>query len=252
MKLCTDEEITIIALCEAPPDFSFQSNCGFHLVEHIDDRHSHGDIQVIVRNEITTRYYYKEDSKFCLLRIEPVGINLMVLHLSSRLPPNSSEMQNADIGRALSAISRIEEKYGDKRTIIVGDFNMNPFDEKMMEFCGFNAKLFKNQIKQAARTIGGEKKDVYYNPMMLVYHDAKSSEEPRGTYFYDQVPPQWHCFDQALIKQHIVAAFDQDSLRILGKIGDEALMSNNKPNKKISDHLPIQFKLFFEGGPKHV
>ena len=199
---------------------------------------------------VTTQYYHKEDSRFCLLRVEPIGINLVVVHLTSRSDPNHCEGQRADISRALGAIARMEEKYNDKRTMVIGDYNMNPYDAQMLDFTGFNARLFRHQMRCPTRALHGETHDIFYNPMMLVYHDAKSENQPRGTFFYHQVAPQWFCFDQVLMKQPLVSCFNPDSLQIVSKIGNEVLTNGNKPKKVISDHLPISFEI--EGGNINV
>lgn len=253
INLGISEDFSVIAVCEAPSNMELMANSGYHLVEHIDNRAKQGDIQVFVKDTaVSTQYYYKEDSRFCLLRIEPIGINLVVVHLTSRSDPNYCEGQRADISRALSAIARMEEKYNDKRTIVIGDYNMNPYDAPMLEFTGFNAKLFRHQMRNASRTLHEDRHDLFYNPMMLVYHDAKSENQPRGTFFYHQVAPQWFCFDQVLIKHSLLSCFCPDSLQIVNKIGNEELTKGCRPKKVISDHLPISFEIVNKGGKTDV
>ncbi len=248
------ECIDVIALCEVPEPITIPDICPYHLVEHIDNRIGQTGIQVMVKSSLSVpNNFFMEDRRYCILRLPGVKVNLVVLHLPSSLMPSGPEARNVDIGRILRAIERTEERFHDKRTLIVGDFNMSPFEFSMVSFSFFNSILFKSQMmKRKPKTIHGVTHDQFYNPMLLVYNDLGDEERPRGTFFYEQVPPVWHCYDQILMKQSLIPEFISESLSIVGKIGNEELIRGNRPIDTISDHLPIRFDLHCEGGSRHA
>ncbi len=233
-------QIDVVALCEMPDIIPNTNIHGYSQIEHIDS--ACNDIGIFIRTLVNgEKNYFREKPHFCLLRLNQFSINFLVMHLNSGLY-NSRDGRVLDISIARSDIERIEKKYGDKRTLIVGDMNIGLFDEEMLSFNGFNACFFKSELKKQTRTLHGEKRDLLYNPMLQVYKDSREQSVPKGTYYYNQ-PPYWFCFDHILMKPELVPYFTDNSLTILGKLGDYPLITNNKPIKTVSDHMPVQFEL---------
>jgi hypothetical protein len=91
------------------------------------------------------------------------------------------------------------------------------------------------------RTVLGEKKKFFYNPMWSRLGDM--SEGLAGTYYYNSASPTnyfWHTFDQVLIRPSLLAGFSHDDLKVIDKIGNTSLIKNGKIDKeRFSDHLPL-------------
>ncbi|KQO18064.1 endonuclease/exonuclease/phosphatase family protein [Paenibacillus sp. Leaf72] len=150
---------------------------------------------------------------------------------------------------------RLINKYNINKKIIVGDFNMNPYEKGIMGATGFNAIMCAEEIEyNPIRTFGMVKSDFYYNPSWEAY----SLPYPNGTYFYrskvDSYNPYWHLLDQVLVSYELLKtkAFVNKSFKIIKKVGSIDLLKTMKskttgvqklvPNKEeYSDHLPISF-----------
>lgn len=132
-----------------------------------------------------------------------------------------------------------------EKVILLGDFNMNPFDKGMNLARGFNAMMTKACVKSGQRENVGEMFDFYYNPMWNFFGDNIS--KPPGT-IYDtsnQGHYGWSMLDQVIIHHSIIELFQ--SVEIMTSAGTESLMDKNRrPDvKKASDHFPI-FVVFKE------
>jgi hypothetical protein len=132
--------------------------------------------------------------------------------------------------------------------IVLGDFNMNPYDRGMNLAKGLNAMMTRQCIAKGFRTHLTEQYEFYYNPMWSLLGD--NSDGPAGT-IYDtsnQGPYGWSMYDQVLINQSIVSMFRD--VRILTHAGKSPLVDENgRPDREnASNHLPILVTL--RGGSK--
>jgi hypothetical protein len=59
-----------------------------------------------------------------------------------------------------------EERHaGHSRTIVVGDFNMNPFEKGLVGASGLRATMARTVAERASRVIQGKPYSFFYNPM---------------------------------------------------------------------------------------
>ena len=162
-------------------------------------------------------------------------------HLPSQLYWRNEELSLYST-RIIQVVDKIEERCGHKRSVVIGDFNMNPFDSGIISFEGFHAVMDRNIAKKGSRKVASKEKTFFYNPMWSVY-----AGYPKGTYYYNSSTPinlYWHCFDQVLIRPALLDYFRDDNVQVLLKAGNfELLNKNGIPDKKISDHLPILLTL---------
>ena len=158
---------------------------------------------------------------------------LFAVHFPSKL--YTSEDNRQLVARTLK---NDIEKYN--KVLVVGDFNSNPFDKTMSALSCLLALPTKEYKK---RKIQGIERKILYNPMWKFFGDFESIP---GTYFYnssDDINYYWNIFDQVLISQELVDAFNSEKLEIIKEINKKDLIEENKINDKISDHLPILFSL---------
>ena len=194
-------------------------------------------------SRISVNNYYREKRRYCLFRLEDDDINIVIAHLNSDRISQGKESRWADISEIISNISRMEEKFQSKQTLVIGDLNIGLFDDQMLLLTGFNAKLFKYQLSKESRKIHEEERDMFYNPMLAVYKDQESEEEARGTHFYAGAHPHWHCYDHVLMKPTVIPRFNIHKLRIINRLGQTKLVEHNKTVETISDHLPVYFEI---------
>lgn len=131
-----------------------------------------------------------------------------------------------------------------KNSLIIGDFNMNPFERGMVAASAMHAIPSSDVARRYSRIIKDNEYSMFYNPMWNLYGDFDGTP---GTYFYrnsDYVCYFWNIFDQVIIHPSLIDNFDKKSLKIIKGINNTNFINKKGiPNKSISDHLPIFFKI---------
>lgn len=164
---------------------------------------------------------------------------IVAVHLPSKLYKSDWD-QYSKSTRVAQQIQEVESEYEHQRTLVIGDFNMNPFEAGMISASGFHGIMTQEIAQKRSRTVDGEEKHYFYNPMwgrMGDYVDNIS-----GTYYYNgggECCYFWNTFDQVLLRPDLLKYFSHQNLHIISKIGDKSLIKNNKIDSNFSDHLPI-------------
>ena len=170
-------------------------------------------------------------------------ILLAVLHFQSRRSWTSSA-QALQAPVTQREISETEDTVGHRRTLLVGDFNMNPFDLGMIGAQALNAVMARDLVQNEERTVAGQSYRYFYNPMWGHFGDRTPG--PPGTHFYPAASPEgvyWNMFDQVLLRPALMDSLVE--LRIVDSDGQSSLVTERgRPRSSTaSDHLPILFRL---------
>ena len=241
LKYGRAEEIDIILLCETPFDFSTKDLFGYRKLEHYDINNKRG-IEVFLRDKTKDpKTYYKEKKRYCLFRSVAEEISIIVAHLNSDRTPNAKKYRDADFYSLMEDIKSIETRY-DENVLLVGDFNINLFDDKMFSILGLNARLFRYQMEKKVARVHEIERDLFYNPMLQIYKDSFDGSLPNGTYYKD-TDIEWFCYDHVLMKYPLVKRFKNDSLQLVCMLEENYLVRDNKMVLGYSDHLPIRFEI---------
>jgi hypothetical protein len=164
---------------------------------------------------------------------------LAAVHLPSKLQLDSDE-QAALCSRWVTHIREAETRVGHLRTLLIGDMNMNPFESGLVGAEGFHAVSSRAVAARKTRTVLGEKRLLFYNPMWSMMGD---SVDPPGTYYYASSNPVtyfWNTFDQVLLRPELARYFAPGDVLVASSAGSESLLGpGGFPNRKISDHLPV-------------
>ena len=172
-------------------------------------------------------------------------IIIAAIHLQSKMYQNETEQIFSAV-RLREIIEKAEKENGHSRTIVVGDFNMNPFEPGMVGADCLNSVIDKKIAERRSRIIQGENRKYFYNPMWNFLGDM--TKGPPGSYYYNsgrQINYYWNLFDQILVRPDLLDFFDFNTINIVTETGGVSLLSDSgKPDKiKISDHLPLMFSL---------
>lgn len=197
------------------------------------------------RNSIEIIY---DNNNISVRRVSPpIGkvFLLFIVHLPSKLH-QKTEDQILNSTEVIRIIEEFEDKMANRRSIIVGDFNMNPFEQGVIGASGFHAILDKERAKRRSRIVGGREKLFFYNPMWKQYSNVYPKTP--GTFYYyksTQVNYFWNIFDQVIIRPDLLHIFDDNQVTILTEFAGSSLLNSKQlPDaKKFSDHLPIKFSL---------
>ncbi|MCU1346976.1 MAG: Endonuclease/Exonuclease/phosphatase family protein [Acidobacteria bacterium] len=170
---------------------------------------------------------------------------LVAVHLPSKMYSGAGE-QALNATRIRRQIEAAEEGAGHRRTVIVGDLNMDPFEPGVVAADALHAVMDRRIAAENSRTVAGEIRHFFYNPMWGRFGD--SSAGPPGTYFYNsggQTNYYWHMFDQVLVRGELVSSFSDADLMVHAEAGDVPLLrGSGRPDGSVgSDHLPLSFAL---------
>ena len=189
-----------------------------------------------------------ENDKFTIRHLniqDKVDILLSVSHLRSKLFGKNSNQIIAS-GDLSKSIKKAEGIIGHTKTVLVGDLNMNPFEDGVIMASGLNGTMSRSIAQERVRRV--ERKDhiFFYNPMWNFLGDFNSN--PPGTYYYKQAEEtnlRWYIYDQVLIRPDLLAYFNIHDLKILTSDGYTNFLSENGIPRKdtVSDHLPLFFRL---------
>lgn len=165
---------------------------------------------------------------------------LAAIHLEDRRNYECAERLET-IKCLVSDIEQTEIFLKCNNTIVIGDFNANPYDEELLSKYAFNAVLFKTIIDKSEITNPNSfKKKRFYNPIL---HYISEDTGMYGSFYHekDYMTSYWHCLDQVLVRKCL--ANSVCNLKYLKNIITKDFLHNAVPNKKISDHLPLLVNL---------
>lgn len=160
------------------------------------------------------------------------------------------DMRNYDMPSRQSAVEElanelrvVKKTQMNNKIVVIGDFNMNPYDTGMNLARGLNAMMAKSCIRKGQRTFLNKNYDFYYNPMWNLLGDETPG--PPGTCYdtSNQGPYGWSMLDQVIVNHSMISAFEK--VQIITKVGNHDLTDNlGRPDSKTaSDHFPIMVEL---------
>lgn len=175
---------------------------------------------------------------------------LNIVHLRDQYNYNKEDL-NGYARQHMTCIKQVEIENNTKNSIVVGDFNLDPYDDGLLYADAFNAIMSKNTVlKSSKRKYGNEYFEFFYNPgwSLLGKEDVNGVA---GTFRYRNTGkikvPIWHVLDQVILRKSLIKNYVNDSLSIITSVnGHNFIKSDGRPNYiKYSDHLPIEFKMKF-------
>ena len=166
------------------------------------------------------------------------------VHLPSKVYNSSNGMRRIAVNKIMADIASTENELNSENTLIVGDFNANPYDYECLDAMQFHGMPFYEEAAKKTRQIAGQEFKMFYNPMWNFFGD---NSKPFGTYYYsgnDACNTFWNIYDQVLLRPSLRNRFVDSSLQIITETTSCYLLNlRGHPDKRISDHLPIIFEL---------
>jgi exonuclease III len=152
---------------------------------------------------------------------------------------NDAEIRQAALQSLADDMRFVQQEHKIAKLVMLGDFNVNPFDRGMNIAPGLNAMMTRQCVVNKTRRFQGKDYDFYYNPMWGLLGDLHDG--PAGT-IYDtsnQGPYGWNMLDQVIVHHALVESFE--SVQILTGAGSTSLVTpSGRPSTAVaSDHLPL-------------
>lgn len=169
---------------------------------------------------------------------------LCCTHLNSKIYSDHEAHRQILIEQLIREVCTIEKDIGSENTMIVGDFNINPYDASCLDARYFHSIPVYEETKRKSKVVAGNEYAMFYNPMWRFLGDKK---QPYGTYYHNNsnsINTYWNLYDQVIIRPALRERFVDDSLKIVTETQSKYLLdSNGHPDKVISDHLSIIFEI---------
>lgn len=169
---------------------------------------------------------------------------LCCVHLPSKAFPDHKARREIIVDGLIEDIRRTENNLGTENTVVVGDFNINPYEPTCVEARYFHGNPFFEETLKKKRIVQGREFYMFYNPMWNFFGDF---QPPFGTYYYSKGSSDatfWNIYDQVMIRPELRSRFVDKSLNILTTTEKTSLLDDDgHPKKSISDHLPIIFEI---------
>jgi len=252
-KLTSDVDILLLAENSNIDDTIIEQHLGLKKVTYINPKKDEG--------KLTPKFYSKfqlnefehiytiSSKRAVLTSLKLNNIDEIIIggiHLPSKLETTISE-QTMIARNCVREIEEIETIRKHSRTIIFGDFNINPFEPGMIEPDAFNATLSSQIAKKISREFQFRKHKYFYNPMwsFLGDRDYKTGDYKIPGSYYFKKDYSWNMYDKVIMRPEMIDIFDFSSLKIIEDLGNEKLVDNDFfiKSDSYSDHLPLKFKI---------
>lgn len=172
------------------------------------------------------------------------ALEVCFVHLSAPVGDWSpSDYQTITATHLRDAIEDHESVTSNGRTVLIGDFNMRPYDSAMLSPLGMHAAPCKASAVKP-RVIQGKSYSYFYNPMWELLGNWTATRQP-GTFYKRNVTDslRWHLIDQILVRPAIADLLN-GAPRIFAAAGMTRLVrATGVINSSISDHLPVAASL---------
>ena len=168
---------------------------------------------------------------------------LVALHLPSKLRTTEYD-RVLEASQLAGDVRQLEQREGHTRTVIVGDFNVNPFEAPVAGAGGLHGVMDARVAERETREIRRREYSMMYNPMWGVMGDRTPG--PPGTYYRasaEGVNYFWNTYDQVLVRPALIPHLS--AVRVLDSDGTDSLLKPNglPDDVNASDHLPLSFRL---------
>lgn len=131
------------------------------------------------------------------------------------------------------------------KIIIIGDFNMSPFDKAMIDFDGFSAS--NSRKHRLSITNLQVTRSLYFNPTWKLFQNqdfpgTKYFKRPSATSF-DVI--EHHYLDQVLLSHKFHTSAKDFDIAVITHLKSEIYFNSSINKVEISDHLPLKFTYKF-------
>lgn len=245
LALANEADVLVLVECSAPVSQTLQAlrshvDQNFFVPEYISDDRFHCFCRDVALDLTEVHCGFRTSVR--KLQLGTTSALLGLIH-GVDIRNYDSESRQSLAQSLADEVRFVNSEQNNNRMILMGDFNMNPFDPGMNLAMGFNAMMTKTCVERGQRTFLGKKYDFYYNPMWSLFGDG--SKGPAGTCYdtSNQGRYGWSMLDQVILNYSIVHGFE--SVRILTHAGRHCLVdANGRPDAlSASDHLPIILEL---------
>ncbi len=183
----------------------------------------------------------KQSSYYTSIKETHSKLTIISVHLPSQMYQSNDALKSF----LRDFRNEIDDEIGNsliENIIIMGDFNVNPFEKPMIDFDGFAASNTVNLRSEATHLT--KKKSLYYNPTWLLYKNnhfpgTKYFKRPSG-FSYDIL--EHHFLDQVVLSYKMIKNIQNEKISVLEKTTNFSYFNAITNNIELSDHLPLIYE----------
>lgn len=162
------------------------------------------------------------------------------VHLTSKFGGTTEADQTVIANEVIAELNEVEDRQQHRNTIMIGDFNMQPYDPGMTNLIGLHGLMTQRLAERPDRTYRQKLRRSFYNPMWGLFGDRTAG--PPGSHYWQASVlsnTHWGILDQVLLRpgltEHLknVIILDSDTQHSL--VDGKGIPSI----KHMSDHLPV-------------
>lgn len=173
-------------------------------------------------------------------KLNPEEALVVGVHLLSKAGGVSADDQASIAREVIAEMGDVEDDRNHQNTVLVGDFNMHPYDPGMTSVTGVHGLMTRELADLPDRVHRRTPRRRFYNPMWGLLGDRTPG--PAGSHYWRSSVlhnTYWSILDQVLIRPALINHLVD--LRILDNDGNHGLVGpDGAPDKRyLSDHLPI-------------
>lgn len=241
LDILESEKPDLLFLSETSKDILISGETEFNTIGYENFDNPGCKRVLIVKNRTLKCGLALQNKYFTTLNIPDIDTYIISIHLPSQMFHTFKALK-AFIRDFRSTID-IEIGYSiEKRILVMGDFNVNPHEDPMIDFDGFlatNSINSRKSIKNIDRVASP-----YYNPTWQLYNrknfpGTKYYARPSGSSF-DIL--EHHFLDQAVISMKLLEDIQEEKIDVIEKTAKFIFFNFEKNLIEGSDHLPLMFK----------
>jgi len=185
-ELCAEHDVDVLILAEAAMamvevlhELNRGSGAPFWEFRPVDSR-----VRLFTRYPSSCLQPVFDDGQVSIRNLRPpIGAEVLIVaaHLPSKLHSDDRD-QYYRIRRLREDLEAAEVRVGHRNSIVIGDLNVNPFEDAMIAADGLHGVMDKEVARRAPRAVNGRSWDFLYNPMWSRLGDE--SKGPPGTFYY--------------------------------------------------------------------
>lgn len=162
------------------------------------------------------------------------------VHLMSKFGGTTESDQALVAGEVIGELNEVEDRERHRNTIMIGDFNMQPYDPGMTNLIGMHGLMTRQLASRPDRVHRNKLRRSFYNPMWGLFGDR--TDGPPGSHYWQASVlsnTHWGILDQVLLRPGLTDYLKD--VKILESDGQHSLLDKNEvPSAKhLSDHLPV-------------
>jgi hypothetical protein len=173
-------------------------------------------------------------------------ILLCAVHFPSKQRQSAID-QTSYCQRFADILAEAESEANHTRTVLVGDLNLNPYEDGVVTTTGLHAVMTRNIARRETRRVKFQSNLFFYNPMWSHFGEKRAGHA--GTYYLRSPKTRadfWNIYDQVLVRPVLLPYFRDEDVEILWRdvAGNVSFLTDGgRPREEISDHLPVLFRL---------